>query len=63
MDADGKRQGACWRCAYFDRKMDEEEDGGFCRRYPPQATGEDVVVWVGVDFMDWCGEFEEDARA
>lgn len=53
---------ACWRCAYFDRKMDEEEDGGFCRRYPPQATGDNVVVWAGVDYVDWCGEFRDENR-
>ena len=51
-------RGACWRCAWFDRLEGEEADGGFCRRYPPQPDME-AIVWPGVGYLDWCGEYRE----
>lgn len=48
----------CWNCRYFDRVPESDEDGGFCRRYPPQSTDDGTAcIWPGVDYMDWCGEF------
>ena len=58
MNADGQRQSACWRCAYFDRDPGETEEGGYCRRYPPTTEGLHAM-WPGVEYLDWCGEFEE----
>lgn len=55
---------ACWRCKWFDRDADETEDGGYCRRYPPTGTNDGTAcMWVGVGYLDWCGEFEEEVES
>ena len=55
--------GTCWRCKWFDRDERDADGEGICRRYPPSLAGfeDDAVVetWPGVEFLDWCGEFEE----
>lgn len=57
----GERRPACWRCRFFDRDSDSDEDGGFCRRYPPvSADSGNRCMWPGIEYMDWCGEFEEE---
>ena len=49
----------CWNCRYFDRDWSSDDDGGFCRRYPPHGLDDGVSsVFPGVDYMDWCGEFQ-----
>lgn len=55
-----REHGACWRCRYFDKDPEDPEEGGFCRRYPPQMVG-DYPFYPGVDYIDWCGEFREEA--
>ena len=57
--------GTCWRCMWFDRDEKDEEGEGYCRRFPPSvACAEEdgvtvVEVWPSVEYLDWCGEFEE----
>lgn len=53
---------ACWRCRFFDRDPDDHEEGGYCRRYPPiSADSGNRCMWPGVGYLDWCGEWKEDA--
>lgn len=55
-----RKDRACWRCEFFDRDSDETEDGGFCRRFPPESTNNGVMcLWPGVEYLDWCGEYKE----
>lgn len=52
--------GACWRCRFFEEDPEDENCGGFCRRYPPVPAYDDgdVLVMVpGVEALDHCGEF------
>lgn len=57
----------CMRCRWFARDADDAEndlDKGTCHRYPPtgcydQEMEGGVTVWPLVDWVDWCGEFEE----
>lgn len=47
--------GACWRCRYFVH----DEEAKYCRRFPPVIIDIGSSAFVSVDWMDWCGEFEE----
>ena len=55
--------GTCWRCKWFDRDESDIEGEGYCRRYPPRVAGAEgdmvVEVWPSVEYLDWCGEFED----
>lgn len=55
--------GTCWRCRWFDRDEDDPDGEGYCRRFPPSFTpaDDDAVfqMWPSVEFLDWCGEWEE----
>lgn len=56
-------KGACWRCRFFVRDDDAQDEGGFCQRFPPTCAcndGELLVMWPGVEALDWCGEFSDE---
>ena len=57
--------GACWRCRWFEPDKDaENEDVGWCNRYPPQMVVSDgnipTTSWFpSTTCIEYCGEFEE----
>lgn len=54
---------ACWRCRWFQADPERTDDCGECHRFPRQGglESEDHWVWYfpSVEWVDWCGEFEE----
>jgi len=49
----------CDNCEWWDRN--EERNGGYCQRFPPQCHPDDDGMWPWTDVGDWCGEFKEKA--
>lgn len=58
-----RNSAACWRCRWFQADPERTDDCGECHRYPRQGglESEDHWVWYfpSVEWVDWCGEFEE----
>ena len=54
---------ACWRYKWFQADPERTDDCGECHRFPRQGglESEDHWVWYfpSVEWVDWCGEFEE----
>ena len=54
---------ACWRCRWFEPDAGRTDDCGECHRHPRQGgLIDDEWVWLfpAVEYVDWCGEFEEE---
>ncbi len=51
---------SCDRCVFFEA---DDDEGGFCHRYPPVllARGTKEIacfIFTEVNAMAWCGEFK-----
>jgi hypothetical protein len=62
------RNASCWRCRYFnptEGASGEHGDFGECRRHPPVTMVDEegglLTTWPDVEYMEWCGEFEEES--
>lgn len=50
----------CQNCAFY-VKDTNDEDFGFCKRYPPVYMGQQEDSWWSFPVLystDWCGEFQ-----